>query len=271
MEPTLSVVILAAGQGTRMKSTRAKVLHRVGGQPLVHFPVQRARELGAQRIVVVVGHQHAEVRAAIEQGFGAGAVELALQAEQLGTAHAVAQAMPLLAGASGPVLILYADAPLLTTELLVRLRTAWPAGGLALISARFDDPFGYGRILRTPDGGVARVVEEKDCTPAEKTIQEINAGIYCVEAALLREALGQVGRGNAQREFYLTDLAELAAKRGKVVPVEAPAEEVAGINDRAALAEAEATLRRRTTRALMLAGVTVADPDRMVVDVGVRV
>ncbi|HJZ84618.1 MAG TPA: bifunctional UDP-N-acetylglucosamine diphosphorylase/glucosamine-1-phosphate N-acetyltransferase GlmU [Polyangia bacterium] len=271
MHADLSVVILAAGQGTRMKSSRAKVLHTLGGQPLVCFPIERARELGAARIVVVLGHQHAEVTAVIEQRFGADAVEVALQLEQLGTAHAVAQAAPKLGGARGPILIIYADVPLLTADTLRRLCAGWRPGGLALVTARPTDPHGYGRIVRTPDGLVARIVEEKDATPAERRIAEINAGIYCVDAALLREALERVGRKNAQREFYLTDLAEMAAQRGRVEVVEADADEVAGINDRAQLAACEARLHGQLARALMTGGVTIRDPARVRIDLGVTV
>jgi bifunctional UDP-N-acetylglucosamine pyrophosphorylase/glucosamine-1-phosphate N-acetyltransferase len=269
MEPY--VVILAAGQGTRMKSTTAKVLHPLLGQPLVCFPVDRARRLGARKIVVVLGHQHEAVRAALDARFGAAAVEVALQLEQLGTAHAVLSAMPLLHDAKGPVVILYGDVPLLTDETLDRLCGAWPPGGLAIVTARPRDPHGYGRVVRGPSGAPTRVVEEKDATPAERTLGEVNAGIYCIDAALLREALARVGRTNVQREFYLTDLIELAAGRATVAVVEAPAEEVAGVNDRAQLADCEAILRRRVARTLALDGVTLRDPERVIVELPVEV
>src|SRR5262249_21917343 len=143
--------------------------------------------------------------------------------------------------------------------------------GLALVTARPPDPTGYGRIVRGADGGVVRIVEQKDATAAEQKIGEINAGLYCVDAGLLREALGRVGRANAQREVYLTDLARIAAARGRVEGVEADAVEVAGINDRAQLAACEAALQRRLTAALMTSGVSIRDPGRVLVDVDVTV
>jgi bifunctional UDP-N-acetylglucosamine pyrophosphorylase/glucosamine-1-phosphate N-acetyltransferase len=271
METQLSVVILAAGQGTRMKSGKSKVLHRIGGEPLIYYPIARAGELGASRIVAVLGHQIDAVRAAIEERFGKDEVDIAVQEEQLGTAHAVAQAAPMLKDVSGAVIIVYGDIPLLTRETLEKLRAAWKPGGLALVAARLPDPTGYGRIIRGKDGGVARIVEEKDASAAEKKIDEINAGIYCVDAALLREAIARVGNKNAQREFYLTDLAEIAAARGKVESIEAPAEEVSGINDRAQLAALEKILQRRLASALMKNGVTIRDPDRLLLEAQVVV
>jgi bifunctional UDP-N-acetylglucosamine pyrophosphorylase/glucosamine-1-phosphate N-acetyltransferase len=266
----LSVVILAAGQGTRMKSSQAKVLHRICGEPLVYFPIARAGELGAKRVIVVLGHQAGEVQAAIEARFGMDEVDVVLQREQLGTAHAVQQAAPKLP-ADGPVLILYGDVPLILLETLSRLLAAYRPGGLALLIARPADPHGYGRVVRAPDGGVARIVEEKDCTKEERTIPEINAGVYCVDARLLHEVLARVGQKNSQREFYLTDLAEIAAARGRVEAVLADADEVAGINDRAQLAALEAILQKRQGLALMRAGVTLRDPARVLIDVGVDV
>src|SRR5262249_32225265 len=157
----------------------------------------------------------------------------------------------------------------LLTSTLERLRAAWRPDGLALISARPADPTGYGRILRGADGGVVQIVEEKDCTPEQKLLPEANAGVYCVDAALLRSSLERVGTKNAQREFYLTDLAEIASAQTRVEAVEADAEEIAGINDRSQLAACEKALLRRTTLAFMKAGVTLRDPARVVIEVGV--
>jgi bifunctional UDP-N-acetylglucosamine pyrophosphorylase / glucosamine-1-phosphate N-acetyltransferase len=267
----LSIIILAAGQGTRMKSGLPKVLHRIAGEPLIYYPIALAGELGASRIVVVLGHHAESVRRAIEDRFGQDEVEIALQEEQLGTAHAVAQAAPLLQDVTGPVLLVYGDIPLLGRQTLERLRAAWRPGGLALVTARPADPTGYGRILRSEDGGVARIVEDKDASAAERRIGEINAGIYCVDAALLREAIARVGNRNAQREFYLTDLAAIAAARGRVESIEAPAEEVSGINDRVQLAALEKLLQRRLAHALMKSGVTLRDPERVLLDSQVTV
>jgi bifunctional UDP-N-acetylglucosamine pyrophosphorylase / glucosamine-1-phosphate N-acetyltransferase len=267
----LSVVILAAGQGTRMKSGLSKVLHRIAGEPLIYYPIALAGELGAGRVVVVLGHQLDSVRAAIEERFGKDEVEIALQEQQLGTAHAVAQAAPMLKDATGAVILVYGDIPLLRRETLEKLRAAWKSGGLALVTAKLPDPTGYGRIIRGKDGGVARIVEEKDASAAEKKIDEINAGIYCVDAALLREAIARVGNKNAQREFYLTDLAEIAAGRGRVESIQAAAEEVSGINDRVQLAALEKIQQRRLAVALMKSGVTMRDPDRVVLEARVTV
>jgi bifunctional UDP-N-acetylglucosamine pyrophosphorylase/glucosamine-1-phosphate N-acetyltransferase len=263
MSTKLAAVILAAGQGTRMRSERAKVLHELGGEPMVAYPLRLALGLEASPAVVVVGHRGEQVEAAMTRAFP-GRVAFALQAEQKGTGHAVMMALPALEGFEGRVLILYGDVPLLTRETLMRLTAALDETGapLSLVTTVLAAPKGYGRILRDASGGVQRIVEEKDATDSERQVTEVNAGIYCVESALLRSALARLKNDNAQGEYYLTDLVQLARADGhRVSAVIADAEEVRGANNRAELAELGAILRRRINRRHLLAGVTLVDPE----------
>ncbi|MCS6912380.1 MAG: bifunctional UDP-N-acetylglucosamine diphosphorylase/glucosamine-1-phosphate N-acetyltransferase GlmU [Myxococcales bacterium] len=262
---SLSTIILAAGRGTRMCSDTAKVLHRLCGRPLVEYPIRLAQALGSERIVLVVGHQAEAVRAAVHARFGPDAVQLALQAEQRGTGHAVLQALPLVADVSGKVLILYGDTPLLRADTLQPLIQAARGRLLALLSTRPPDPRGYGRLLRQ-GGRLVRVVEDRDCSEAERLIPEVNAGMYVIEAGFLREALTTLRSDNAQGELYLTDIVAQAAARDEVAVVEAPFEEVQGINDRLDLAHAEAAMRRRINEAHLRAGVTMRDPATTFID-----
>jgi bifunctional UDP-N-acetylglucosamine pyrophosphorylase/glucosamine-1-phosphate N-acetyltransferase len=267
----LATVILAAGLGTRMKSGRAKVLHPVAGRPMIEYPVALARALGSTRIVCVLGHQADEVRAAVEARFGAGAVEVALQLDQRGTGHAVAQAAPLLADHDGLLLILYGDVPLLTSGTLERLVASAGPRTLALVTTFPPSPHGYGRIVRDSGGRFLRIVEEKDATPAERQIGEVNAGLYCGPARFIFESLLRLSPDNAQRELYLTDVAEQAARTLEVAMLAAPPDEVMGINDRVELARADRLMRLRLAEALMRDGVTVRDPERLFVEPGVTV
>jgi bifunctional UDP-N-acetylglucosamine pyrophosphorylase/glucosamine-1-phosphate N-acetyltransferase len=267
----LAVVVLAAGKGTRMKSDRAKVLHAVAGRPMIEYPVELARSLSADRIVCVLGHQADEVKRALDARFGAGAVEVALQAEQKGTGHAVACAEPALAGFDGRVLILYGDTPLLTRELLVGLIEATGGHRLGLVTFRPPSPHGYGRIVRDAAHRLHRIVEEKDTTLAERAVGEVNAGIYCVTSAFLFPSLRGLGTNNAQGELYLTDVVAQAAAHDAVQSVEADPEEVAGVNDRVDLARADAAMRRRLVTSLMREGATVISPETVFVEPGVTV
>jgi bifunctional UDP-N-acetylglucosamine pyrophosphorylase / glucosamine-1-phosphate N-acetyltransferase len=258
---TVACVILAAGLGTRMKSDRAKVLHPVGGVPMIHHPVALARELGAARVIAVLGHQLQLVRGALEARFGAGAVEVAEQREQLGTGHAVMQAVPLLAGFEGAVVILSGDVPLLRAETVARLVAAYEAAGtLAFITMRPQGPHAYGRVVRDASGAVCRIVEHKDATPAERAVGEVNSGIYCIDVAFLRTAIAALENRNAQGEFYLTDLVARAAQQSRVATIAAEPDEVMGINDRVELARADARWRARRCEELMRGGVTIRDP-----------
>ncbi len=273
MSRSIAAVVLCAGKGTRMKSARAKVLHEILGKPLAYYPLRRAFELGASPVVSVLGHQADEVEKALGEVLPGQPLEAALQAEQLGTAHAVLCAKKKLKGFDGEIVILYGDVPLVRTETLKALIKARRQSGspVGLITTRPANPHGYGRIVRQ-GGKVSAIVEEKDCTPEQRAIGEVNAGLYVVEAAFLWKALERVGKKNSQREFYLTDLAELAFAAGTpAASVEADFAEVAGVNDRAQLAQAAAAMRQRINEAHMLAGVTFEDPATTFIDEGVRI
>ena len=271
---SLATVILAAGLGTRMKSDKAKVLHPVAGRPMIEYPVAMARALGSARTICVLGHQADAVRAAVEQRFGAGSIEVAIQAEQRGTGHAVLQTESLLGGHDGLVLILYGDTPLLSQQVLERLVHGASSSTLTMMTARLPDPRGYGRVLRDGSGKFVRIVEDKDATVEEKRIDEINAGIYCGPARFFFDTLRSVGADNAQGEIYLTDVMERAAQKESgltVVTISASADEVMGCNDRVDVAKADRVIRLRLAESLMRAGVAVRDPERLYVEPGVEI
>jgi len=256
----LAAIVLAAGKGTRMRSSRAKVLHELLGRPLVAYPVELARVIGADPVLVVLGHQREAVEAALLARFGIGALSVVEQAEQRGTGHAVRLAMPALRGFGGIVLILYGDVPLLRRETLQALvGTARRYGCLAMVTTTPPNPTGYGRVLRDQRGHVIGVVEEKDASREERAITEVNAGIYAAPAPFLRTATGGLVARNVQREYYLTDVVARAAREIGVSAVEADYRDVAGINDRHQLAQAEALMRDRINRAWMT-HVTFRDP-----------
>ena len=264
----LTVVVLAAGGGTRMKSKTPKVLHEVAGRSMVAHVLATVQALGPARVVTVVGHQRELVEPHVNGLLPEGVV--AVQAEQLGTAHAVRMAVeavgldqPDRAG-SGTVLVAYADTPLLRSESLRVLLDDHASAGNAvtILSGVVPDPFGYGRIVRDGDGGVDAIVEEKDASDEQRRITEINSGILAFDAAFLAGALGRIGNDNAKGEYYLTDAVALARAAGLHVgarPVEDPAE-IEGANDRAQLAALGKELNRRIVEAWMRAGVTVVDP-----------
>lgn len=266
----LRAVILAAGLGKRMKSHRAKALHEVAGQPMIRHVLAATSAAGVGRPIVVVGHQAEEVRQAVGE-----AAEFVQQVEQLGTGHAVLQAARALAGYEGDLLVLYTDTPLLEPDTLVRLVEAHRNAGAAatVLTAEVDDPVGYGRIMRDPGGRLLGIVEERDATPDEARIREINSGIYCFRAGPLFEVLPALSADNAQGEYYLTDAVGLLIGRGYPVAAYRTANsvEVEGINDRQQLAWAERVLRRRILDSLMDSGVTVIDPASTFIDAGVRI
>jgi bifunctional UDP-N-acetylglucosamine pyrophosphorylase / glucosamine-1-phosphate N-acetyltransferase len=259
-ETPVTAIILAAGQGTRMKSARPKVLHELCGRPMIHHVVDAARAAGAQDVIVVVGHGREEVAAYLARTFGEN-VRTAVQDVQQGTGHAVRCALPALSARADRVLVLYGDTPLLDPAELARLPRALdadPAAPLAMLTARVPDPTGYGRIVRDAGGRVTRVVEQKDATEAERAVDEVNPGIYLARASFLREAVASLQPNNAQRELYLTDVVELAARAGGVAPVVArDPSSLAGINDRAQLAAAEEVLYGRLADALRRDGATI--------------
>ncbi|HZH04100.1 MAG TPA: bifunctional UDP-N-acetylglucosamine diphosphorylase/glucosamine-1-phosphate N-acetyltransferase GlmU, partial [Myxococcaceae bacterium] len=259
---SLAAVVLCAGKGTRMKSDQAKVLHPVLGKPLCAYPIARAFEVGASPVVVVTGHQAAQVEQSVRTLFPREPVAFAVQREQLGTADAVRAAQTSLEGFQGTVLILYGDGPLLSASTLRALQEAHrlaPAP-LALVTTVFDDPADYGRVVRSSTGAVERIVEKKDCTPEQLKLRECNMGIYLVDAEFLWQGLSAVKSENAKREFYLTDLVEAAAKKGRVGVVVVDKTETAAVNDRVDLADCTRLMRERINRRHMEAGVTLFDP-----------
>ena len=256
----LEVVILAAGQGTRMRSALPKVLHPLAGKALVHHVIDTATALDAKAIHTVIGHGAERVQqqlAALPTGW-------ALQEQQLGTGHAVAQAMPKVADDS-IVLVLYGDVPLVKAATLQKLLTAVDANNMALLTVELNDPTGYGRILRDAKGSVTAIVEQKDATPEQLKIREGNTGILAAKASLLKKWLPQLSANNAQGEYYLTDIIGLAVQQGIGVNAQqAPAAwEVQGINNRLQLSELERIHQRNIAEQLMTDGVTLADPARI--------
>lgn len=266
----IEAVILAAGKGKRMISALPKVLHPICGRPIIAYVLDTLSAVGIASPVVVIGHGADRVRAALGEG-----VRYAVQEEQLGTGHAVAQALPLLEGHTGTVLIVYGDVPLLrpvTVETLVAHHRSQEAAATILTDLR-DDPTGYGRVVRDARGNVSRVVEDPDATSQEREIREVNVGMYAIESGALREAVGSLEPGNTQGEYYLTDTigALLGAGHTVAAVVAASSQETTGINSRGDLARAETTMRWRLLDALMDAGVTVVDPLATYVHAGVRV
>ena len=260
----LNVLILAAGLGTRMKSERAKVLHEIGGLPLIIYVCRTARTLEPEGIYVVVGHQAAEVEKAVQNEMGdlAGFV---MQTEQRGTGHAVMAARAQLAGSNSLVLVLPGDVPFIRSETLEAFIENHKSSHAAcsVLSVRLENPTGYGRIVRDDNDLFARIVEQKDATLEEQKIKEINSGIYCFDSRKLFAALERVNTSNKQGEYYLTDVPQILLSDAEAVKVylHGDAREVSGINTRAELAEFENLLRRQTIRKLMTeGGVTFIDP-----------
>jgi len=255
-----TVIILAAGQGKRMRSDLPKVLHPLAGQPLIHHVLASASALKPREIRVVHGHGGGQVQAAC---LGR-AIAWYHQSEQKGTGHAVKQALPKIPGGD-VVLILYGDVPLVQPATLKKLVARAVRGQVAVLTAEMADPTGYGRILRGDRGRIVGIVEEKDATKAVRQICEVNTGLIACQAGRLARWIGRLKPNNAQKEYYLTDIIGLAVKdRVPVAAIAAPSEdEVLGINDKAQLAAAEKILRRRRATGLMAAGVTLADPERI--------
>lgn len=263
-----NAIILAAGEGTRMKSDLPKVLHRVAGRSMVSWVVRTALDAGASRCLVVVGYGRGDVERELVAEFGE-RVETVLQPEQRGTGDAVRCAIESDDSLAGRVAVLYGDCPLLPSRVLRELvaRAAESSAECGLVTATIDDPSGYGRILRDTAGRVARVVEDRDCAPAERDIDEVNPGLYAFEVPFLREAIGELRTDNAQGQLYLTDVVELAASRGDVVDVEGDMTELTGVNDPKDLAIAAAARRRSIAEELARNGVQIADLDSVYVDV----
>lgn len=264
------VIVLAAGQGTRMKSKLYKVLHRVCGKAMVNHVVTQAEKLNPEKIITIVG-------------FGADAVknelgnrsEYVLQEQQLGTGHAVLQTKALLAGKKGTTVVLSGDAPLLTANTIEAIFNDHQENQRAatILTAIYPDPFGYGRVIRNEKGAVEKVIEQKDATPEEAIIQEVNTGTYCFDNELLFSALEHLTTDNAQGEYYLTDIVEILKNQGELVGAYAMEnyEESMGVNDRVALATATQLMQKRINEAHMKNGVTFYDPEHTYVDVEVKI
>lgn len=254
----LNIVILAAGKGTRMFSDTPKVLHTLAGKPLLQHVLDCAMSLNPQQVCVVYGHG-GEV---VPQAMGQYDVQFVMQAPQLGTGHAVQQAMPHLADDS-MTLILYGDVPLIQHSTLHQMLQA--GEGLVLLTVMLDNPTGYGRIVRNRDGDVQSIVEQKDATPEQLEIREVNTGIMLVPTAKLRAWLGKLRNNNAQGEYYLTDIVAMAVADGVVVHTVQPAQrwEVEGINNKTQLAALERIWQREAANKIMAQGVTLADPARL--------
>ncbi|KAF0862013.1 bifunctional UDP-N-acetylglucosamine diphosphorylase/glucosamine-1-phosphate N-acetyltransferase GlmU [Pseudomonas sp. LD120] len=255
---SLEIVILAAGQGTRMRSALPKVLHPVAGNSMLGHVIHSARQLDPQRIHVVIGHGADAVR----ERLVADDLNFVLQDKQLGTGHAVAQAVPFIT--ADTVLILYGDVPLIEVETLQRLLKQAGPEQLGLLTVELDDPTGYGRIVRDASGKVTAIVEQKDADEAQRAITEGNTGILAVPGGRLGDWTGRLSNNNAQGEYYLTDVIAMAVSDGLIVATEQPhdAMEVQGANDRKQLAELERHYQLRAARRLMAQGVTLRDPAR---------
>ncbi|NDV92500.1 UDP-N-acetylglucosamine diphosphorylase/glucosamine-1-phosphate N-acetyltransferase [Alteromonas sp. 345S023] len=253
-----SVVVLAAGKGTRMKSSLPKVLHKVAGEPMVQRIINTVESLNAQRIHLVYGHGGDKLKATL----GGEHLNWCLQQEQLGTGHAVQQAAPHISD-DEDVMILVGDAPLIRKETLAGLIAVKKECDLALLTVELDDPTGMGRIVRE-NGNITAIVEHKDASEQQRSIREINTGMMMMSGADLKRWLNELGNDNAQGEYYLTDVIAMAAKEGKRISAAHPQEvvEVEGVNNRVQLARLERAFQLRQANALMMQGVSLADPQR---------
>ncbi|WP_275444852.1 bifunctional UDP-N-acetylglucosamine diphosphorylase/glucosamine-1-phosphate N-acetyltransferase GlmU [Paenibacillus sp. ACRRX] len=263
-------IVLAAGQGKRMKSKLYKVLHPVCGTPMVGHVLDAVERVDSERTVVVVGHGAEAVK-----GYLGDRAEFVLQADQLGTGHAVKQAKALLGGEQGTTIVICGDTPLVTSDTLERLMELHDRAqaSATILTAELDNPHGYGRIIRAEDGSVLKIVEQKDATQEEQLVREINTGTYCFDNAQLFAALEQVTNNNVQQEYYLTDVISIMKVQGNVVQAYCspdPAESI-GVNDRLALSEAERLMRERINKRHMLNGVTIVDPMQTYIEAAVTI
>ncbi len=240
-----ATIILAAGKGTRMKSSMAKVLHRIGERTILSYPLELASDIGSDRIIVIVGHQAEQIRQAVDDG----QITFVHQEQQLGTGHAIQQTGEALKDFEGNVLILCGDVPLLLPSTVHAMMDSHIGAGasITVLTALLDDPAKYGRVVKDRHDNVRKIVEERDATDDEKKIQEINTGIYCVESKFLYEAVEHIDNDNAQNEYYLTDIFEIARNRkAKVVSlIVSDPHEAMGINTRADLEEASRIMMER--------------------------
>ncbi|WP_047154276.1 bifunctional UDP-N-acetylglucosamine diphosphorylase/glucosamine-1-phosphate N-acetyltransferase GlmU [Aneurinibacillus tyrosinisolvens] len=266
--PDKFAIVLAAGQGTRMKSKLYKVLHPVCGKPMVQHVVDSLNRLDTNRIVVVVGHGAEKVKEQLGDN-----IEYVMQEEQLGTAHAVMQVASLLKDKPGTTLVLSGDEPLISSQTLEALVSHHEASGAAgtILTRVMESPTGYGRIIRGADGLVERIVEQKDATEQERAVREINTGTYCFDNEKLFKALDKVSNANAQGEYYLTDVIQILKGAGEKIEASITEEITVGVNDRVALARAEALMRERILNHHMRQGVTVIDPHNTYIQADVTI
>ncbi|MGP4082783.1 bifunctional UDP-N-acetylglucosamine diphosphorylase/glucosamine-1-phosphate N-acetyltransferase GlmU [Pseudalkalibacillus sp. R45] len=263
-------VVLAAGQGTRMKSRLYKVLHPVAGKPMVQHVVDQIKNVNVEKIVTVIGHGAEKVKSQLGTD-----IEYALQEEQLGTGHAVMQTEGQLGELNGTTLVVCGDTPLISSETMEALLTHHEKENakVTLLTAHAEDPAGYGRVIRNEDGTVAKVVEHKDASMEELAVQEINTGTYCFDNQTLFEALKQVNNDNVQGEYYLPDVIEIVKNQSKTVAAyQTPSfEETIGVNDRVALSEAERLMKVRINTRHMRNGVTIIDPQQTYISADVTI
>ncbi|SEN64203.1 bifunctional UDP-N-acetylglucosamine diphosphorylase/glucosamine-1-phosphate N-acetyltransferase GlmU [Lihuaxuella thermophila] len=266
----LYAIVLAAGKGTRMKSQKHKVLHPVCGKPIIDHIIGQLSELNTAKTILVVGHQAESIKEYLGDK-----VRFVEQKEQLGTAHAVMQAKPLLENETGITLVLNGDHPLFTSETLSKLIEEHQRSQAAatVLTARLENPSGYGRIVRRTDGSVDRIVEHKDATAEELKINEVNTGTFCFDNQKLFSALSLVNNDNAQGEYYLPDVISILREQGERISAEviSDSDEAMGVNDRLQLAEAEAIMRRRILQTHMLNGVSIVDPSNTYIEADVTI
>lgn len=264
-------LILAAGKGKRMRSKHAKVLHTLAGQPMIRYSLAVARELSDSGVIIVVGYKGKEVKAAL----GGGDLKFVDQGDPQGSGHAVLKAQPELKNFKGNILILNGDVPLISKETLLGLKDLHhkEKADLSILSVELENPFGYGRITRKPDGGIQKIIEEADASLEERKISEVNSGFYLAEASFLFEVLKEVNNDNSQKEYYLTDIVKVALRKNKKIAVfKAPdSTELLGINSRRDLAQVEALLFRKSAEKHMDNGVTLHDPDSIRIDSAVEI
>lgn len=268
----LAAIVLAAGKGTRMKSSLPKVLHPVAGRPMLFYGLSVLKELRIKKTVVIIGYGAMSVK----EAFASEKAVFVLQKEQLGTGHAVACGLKALKGFSGDVLIVSGDVPLITKDTLKALKQVKDRERdtpLALITTVLSNPSGYGRVIRDRDRKVVRIVEDKDAKAGERAVHEVNTGIYLITSDFLSRNIKKISSSNAQREYYLPDLIELASSAGHRVAAltHIEPEEVMGVNNRLELAKASAVMRKRVMDSLMLQGVTIVAPENTYIDWGVKI
>ena len=260
MSQPLTTVILAAGKGTRMKSSLPKVLHKIGAKPMVKHVIDASHSLNSEKLIVIYGHGGEQLQTALAEE----SLIWVEQKEQLGTGHAVQQVVPEISD-DEQVLILYGDVPLISAETLNKLLTAAPDKGIGLLTVKLDNPTGYGRIIRDGEGEVVAIVEEKDADDTQKLVQEVNTGILTAPANLLKGWLSDLSNDNAQKEYYLTDIIAMCAEQGYPIETANPAQtfEVEGVNNRLQQATLERIYQQKQVEALMVEGVTFRDPARV--------